>query len=90
MLFGKLVVRQRLLDPPLNELRRSITLRQGDALDADLSITQRFLAEANVWENFEYTVTKVYSVKLGETQTTMDFSHYGVSANPPTQDKSKH
>lgn len=52
---------------------RSIALRQGDALDADLAIVQRFLPAANVWENVSYTVTKVYSVKLGETQTTMDF-----------------
>src|SRR5262249_13761143 len=51
---------------------RSIALHQGDALDADLTIVQRFLPAANVWENISYTVTKVYSVKLGETQTTMD------------------
>lgn len=53
---------------------RSIALRLGDALDADLAIVQRFLPAANVWENVSYTVTKVYSVKLGETQTTMDFT----------------
>lgn len=69
---------------------RSIALRQGDALDADLSISQRFLPAANVWENFEYTVTRVYSVKLGETQTTMDFAHYPVPQTPPAQDKNKH
>jgi hypothetical protein len=53
---------------------RSVALRQGDALDAELEVTQRFLPEANVWQNQEYTVTKVYSVRVGETQTTMDFT----------------
>lgn len=55
---------------------RSIALRQGDALDADLAIVQRFLPAANVWENVSYTVIKVYSLKLGETQTTMDFASF--------------
>ena len=53
---------------------RAIALRQGDALDANLKIVQRFLPEAKVWENAAYTVTEVYSVKLGETQTTMDLA----------------
>ena len=46
---------------------RSIALHQGDALDADLDITQRFSPAANVWENVGYRVAKVYSVRLGET-----------------------
>jgi hypothetical protein len=53
---------------------RSIALRQGDALDAELEITQRLLSEANAWKNQEYVVTKVYSVRVGETQATMDFT----------------
>jgi hypothetical protein len=53
---------------------RAIVLRHGDALDADLKIVQRFLPDAKVWENTAYTVTKVYGVTLGETQTTMDFT----------------
>lgn len=53
---------------------RSLALRQGDALDADLEIKQRFIPDAKVWENESYTVTKVYKVRLGETQTTMDFT----------------
>jgi hypothetical protein len=51
---------------------RAIALRQGDALDANLTIVQRFLPDARVWENAGYTVTKVYSIRLGEMQTTMD------------------
>ena len=61
---------------------RSIALHQGDALDADLAIVQRFLPGANVWQNVSYTVTKVYSVRLGETQTTMDFTSYNVLPEP--------
>lgn len=53
---------------------RSISLSQGDALEADLAISQRFVEEANVWENVSYAVVKVHSVKLGQTQVTMDFA----------------
>ena len=55
---------------------RSIALHQGDALDADLAINQRFLPAAQVWENVSYVIAKVYSVKVGETQTTMDFTTF--------------
>ncbi|HEY7552919.1 MAG TPA: hypothetical protein VH913_25780 [Hyphomicrobiaceae bacterium] len=66
---------------------RAIALRQGDALDADLKIVQRFLPDAKVWENAAYTVTKIYGVKFGETQATMDFSmpaagHVASTATP--------
>jgi hypothetical protein len=52
---------------------RSVALRQGDALDADLLVEQRRV-EGNVWENVKYTVTKVYKVTQGETQQTLSFS----------------
>lgn len=65
-----------ILDPDFFDQleKRSIALHQGDALDADLAITQNYLSDARVWENSTYAVTKVYAVKLGETQTTMDFT----------------
>ena len=55
---------------------RSIALHQGDTLDTDLAIVQRFLPGANAWQNVSYTVTKFYSLKLCENQTTMDFTSY--------------
>jgi hypothetical protein len=69
---------------------RSVALRQGDALDADLAITQRYLPEADVWMNHAYEVTKVYSVKLGETQATMDFTAPpGSAPSAPPRDPSR-
>jgi hypothetical protein len=59
---------------------RAIALRQGDALDAEMLITQEFIAEANVWQNVSYEVVKVYAVTLGDTQTTMDLA----TPPPPT------
>ena len=54
--------------------KRDIALHQGDALDAELTIGQRYIQEAKVWENTGYAITKVYAVTLGETQATMNFS----------------
>lgn len=53
---------------------RSISLSQGDGLEAEITITQQFIPDANVWENKAYVVSKVISVTIGEAQTTMDFS----------------
>lgn len=53
---------------------RKISLSQGDALDADLSITQHFIEDANVWENVAYEVVKVHSVRVAPTQTTFELS----------------
>lgn len=73
-----------ILDPDFFDQleKRSIALHQGDALDADLAITQNYLSDARVWENSTYAVTKVYAVKLGETQTTMDFTSRVPLPNP--------
>lgn len=54
--------------------RRDVALRQGDALDALLTVWQRVLPDSGAWENVEYEVTKVYAVKRGETQKTMRFA----------------
>ncbi len=62
---------------------RDIALRQGDALDAELAITQEYIADAKVWQNVSYTVVKVYAVTLGETQTTMNLS------TPPKRSKAQ-
>lgn len=50
-----------------------IALHQGDALDADLVVHQEYIEGARVWQNRSYEVVKVYSVTLGQNQTTMDF-----------------
>jgi hypothetical protein len=43
----------------------SVKLQLADELDADLSITQRFHADAKAWVNHAYTVKKVYGFKRG-------------------------
>jgi hypothetical protein len=72
-----MVTADRAYDQLESALKASSTVgslvRECGLLDADLSISKRFLAEANDWKNSGYTVTKAYSVKLDETQTTMNF-----------------
>ncbi|MCV0371462.1 hypothetical protein [Filomicrobium sp.] len=65
--------------------KRDIALHQGDGLDAELAIIQRYLQPARVWENTSYAVNRVYAVTLGEHQTKMEFNHYGDGHTPKPQ-----
>lgn len=50
---------------------RQIAISQGDSLDVELSITQEFDADARVWRNIHYEVTKVFDLLEGPRQATL-------------------
>jgi hypothetical protein len=52
---------------------RDIALRQGDALDVDLLVTQTYSPLLNTWENVLYQVVRVHAVIPGAQQTRIDF-----------------
>ncbi len=50
---------------------RTISIAQGDALDADLRITQVFLEPQGAWENVLYEIIAVHGVIPGPHQNSL-------------------
>ncbi|MGO4682364.1 hypothetical protein [Hyphomicrobium sp. 2TAF46] len=51
---------------------RTISLSQGDSLDADLKVMQKFDRENNVWHTTGYEIVHVYDVIPGQPPTTLE------------------
>lgn len=51
---------------------REISLTQGDYLDVDLRVLQKFDSDNRVWRTTEYQIVRVYDVIPGQPPSTLD------------------